>query len=118
MNESTSVKIDELVQRFRLGISIFKHPQQVFEQHYFAADGDGLVGVATGPLRQFPEQGVVDNVGADEVAAARLADVDRVEVLVGGGAVRGVGAGLVVGVGGVGGGNNGASAAAGAAELE
>lgn len=38
-----------------------------------------LVGVA-GSLDEFPEDGVVDDVGGDAVEAAGLADVDGVEV--------------------------------------
>nr|GMD22280.1 cleavage stimulation factor subunit 77 isoform X1 [Ipomoea batatas] len=79
------------------------NPHQVFEQHHFASDGDGLAEVAAGALYQFLENRVVDDVEADQVLAARLTHVHRVEILRRGGAVR-VGA-VFVGEG-VGGGDN------------
>nr|GME01955.1 hypothetical protein F511_41137 [Ipomoea batatas] len=89
----------------RMLFFLFENPQQVFEHHHFASDGDGLVGAATGALRQFLEHRVVDDVEANHVLATRLAHVHRVEVLRRGGVVR-AGVVLVVVVGGVGGDNN------------
>ena len=56
----------------------------MFEQHDLAAHhGCCLSRVnvpGAGSLDEHAEEGMVDEVGADKVAAARLADVDRVEV--------------------------------------
>lgn len=75
------VEINELVQRLGLWVGVFQHPKQVFEEHNLASDVDRVIvtGVA-GTLDKFPENRVVDDVGAQEVATPRLADVDRVEV--------------------------------------
>lgn len=104
INELRSVKICQLIKALRrLGITVLKHPQQVIEQHHFASDGDRVLGVAGRPFHEFLEKGVVDDVGADEVAAPRLAHVDRVEVVlvVVGGIVSVVISRLVVGRRGV-----------------
>nr|GMD32765.1 uncharacterized protein LOC109162619 isoform X3 [Ipomoea batatas] len=66
---------------------------------------DRIVGIAARALRQFPEHRVVNNVEADQVSAARLAHVQRVDVLRRGSAVR-AGTVVVLGGEGVGGGDN------------
>nr|GMD34257.1 uncharacterized protein LOC109162619 isoform X2 [Ipomoea batatas] len=66
---------------------------------------DRLVGIAARALRQFPEHRVVNNVETDQVSAARLAHVQRVDVLRRGSAIR-AGTVVVLGGEGVGGGDN------------
>lgn len=53
----------------------------MLEQHDFAADGDGVVGVVAGAVNQLADERVVDDVGADEVPAARFPNVDGAKVL-------------------------------------
>jgi hypothetical protein len=78
---SARVILDELGKRLRLRVGVLEHPEEVLEQHDLAAD-DGPAGAYAGAARavdEVLEQGVADEVRGDEVAAARLADVDRVE---------------------------------------
>ena len=80
---SARVVLDELVERLRLRVGVLEHPEEVLEQHDLAAD-DGPAcsadaGGAAGAVDEVLEQGVADEVRGDEVAAARLADVHRVE---------------------------------------
>ncbi|KZV35295.1 hypothetical protein F511_41137 [Dorcoceras hygrometricum] len=106
---SAGVELRQLAQRLRLRIGVFKHPEQVFEQDHLAADGDRVpVTFGAPPFDELSEQRVLHDVGGYEVAPPGLPDVDRVEVLRGGGA-------LVVGGRNVGGGYG---AGVGAAELE
>jgi len=100
------VVLDQIIERLRLRIGILEHPEQVFEEHHLAADdGDGGVAIVAGPLHQFSEDRIVDDLGAEEVAAARLADVHGVKAGSGGDHLA---AGIVVvGVGSGGGGEGG-----------
>ena len=57
-----------------------EHPKQMLEEDDLATDnGDGVVVIVAGALHELAEDGVVDDVGAHQVAAARLADVDGAE---------------------------------------
>ena len=57
-----------------------EHPKQMLKEDDLATDnGDGIVVIVRGALHELAEDGVVDDVGAHQVAAARLADVDGAE---------------------------------------
>lgn len=103
----TIVELDELVQRVGLRVGVLQHPEQMFEEDDLAGDVDGVVVGVAGPLHQLPEDRVVDDVGADEVAPSGFPDVDGVVVV-----RAGDGGGFDVVVGG-----DSADAAAGAALL-
>ena len=80
---STRVVLDELVQRLGRWGRGLQQPHEVVAQHHHPADfGDaGAVAAhaAARAVHEVLEQRVADEVGGDEVAAARLADVHRVE---------------------------------------
>ena len=61
----------------------------MLEHHHLAIDGDPPIR-AVRFADQDPKQGVVDHVGADEVAPARSSDVDGVEFSSGSGGLVGV----------------------------
>ncbi|CAI0387659.1 unnamed protein product [Linum tenue] len=109
--KSAGVEIGELVDRFRQGIGVLEHPEQVLEQDDLAPHAYVVAAAAVGALRQLPEQRVVHNVGAQEVPPPRFPDVDWPQVP---GAADGVGGGGGVGVGVVGGGSGGDRAPASA----
>lgn len=112
------VELDELVERFGLWIRIVEHPQEVLEEDDLAANDDGAVVAGAGALDQGLEEGMAEHVRGDEVAAARLADVDGVEPggdLVGaveGGGGGGAPVGVVPGVVGLAGAGGAARAGA------
>lgn len=75
----------------------------MLKEHHLAADSDGVVVAGAAP-DELAEERILHDVGGDEVAAARLPDVDGVEVV-------GIGDGddfVVIG-GGVGGGDGAAA---------
>ncbi|RRT31926.1 hypothetical protein B296_00058290 [Ensete ventricosum] len=57
------------------------HPPEVLEEYHLAVHHGPAGGavVPAGPLDEHAEQRVPDELGADEVPSARLADVDRLE---------------------------------------
>lgn len=52
----------------------------MFEEDDLAADGHGLA-VAGGLVEEVPEQGLINKVGADQVPAPGLADVDLLQAV-------------------------------------
>jgi len=80
--QSARVVVDELVEGLRLRVGVLQHPQEVLEQHDLAADDDGAWSCrSAGAVDEGLEQRVAHEVLGDEVPAARLADVDRVQAL-------------------------------------
>jgi hypothetical protein len=79
---SARVVLDELVEGFRLRVRVLQHPEEVLEEDHLAAD-DGAAGLsgAAGAVDEALEQRVAYELLGDEVPAARLADVDRVQAL-------------------------------------
>lgn len=69
-------------------IGVPEHPEEVLEEDHLASDGQALAG--GGLVCEHSEEGVVDELGADEVAAAGFAHVDGLEgVVVAAGGGRG-----------------------------
>jgi|UniRef100_A0A804LVX9 hypothetical protein len=82
---SARVVLDELVEGLRRRVRVLQHPQQVLEQHDLAAD-DGTRrrcpgAAAADAVEEGLEQRVAHQLLGDEVPAARLADVHRVQAL-------------------------------------
>ncbi|KAH0455183.1 hypothetical protein IEQ34_015215 [Dendrobium chrysotoxum] len=76
--------MDELVERIRLRVGVLEHPQEVLEEHHFAAD-DGVtaagagVGTAVRALNEVLEEWVVDEVAVHDIPPARFSDVYGME---------------------------------------
>lgn len=77
---STGVELHEFLQRLGIGIGILEHPEQMLEQHNFARYIDSFVVGVGGPSSQLSEHRMINDIGADEVAPAGLADVDGMEI--------------------------------------
>ncbi|KAJ1437094.1 hypothetical protein SESBI_03936 [Sesbania bispinosa] len=82
---SACVELDEFIQRFRLRISVLKHPEKVLEQNNLACHVDGVIIVVlirrfARPIHQLPEEWMSGDVGAHEVSPPRLADENRTEL--------------------------------------
>jgi hypothetical protein len=79
---SARVVLDELVEGLRLRVRVLQHPEEVLEEDDLAADhGAAGLGGAAGAVDEGLEQRVAHELLGDEVPAARLADVDRVQAL-------------------------------------
>lgn len=85
VSSSAGIQFDELVDGLRRGVAVLEHPKEVLEQHHLTAHDDGAR-VGGGATGEDLEEAVLDEVGADEVTPAGLADVDGVET--GGGATE------------------------------
>lgn len=69
--------MDELIEGIGLRVGVLEHPQEVLEEHHFAAD-DG-VAAAVGARNEVLEEWVVDEVAVDDITPARFSDVYGME---------------------------------------